>query len=195
MARDDALLIVDVQNDFCPGGALAVPHGDEVAETMTTYARRFDGAGLPVYASRDWHPAETEHFKQWGGPWPPHCVQETTGAEFHPALVLPAGTVVVSKGADFKGDSYSAFLAFDDAGASLADSLRARGVRRLFVGGLATDYCVRASVLDALRLGFEAVLLLDGIAGIDVARGDVARAIDEMMRAGASTATLETLEL
>jgi nicotinamidase/pyrazinamidase len=190
MTEGDALLIVDVQNDFCPGGALAVPGGDRVAGTMTEYAHRFRDAGLPVYASRDWHPAETQHFKAWGGPWPPHCVQGTQGAAFHPALHLPEGAIVVSKGDDFRGDSYSAFLAHDDAGTSLADLLHRNGIRRLFVGGLATDYCVRASVLDASRNGFDVVLLEDAIGGIDVQPGDVHRALAEMQAAGASTATL-----
>ncbi len=194
MARGDALLVVDVQNDFCPGGALGAEGGERVAEVMSAYAARFHVAGLPVAASRDWHPRETRHFQAWGGPWPPHCVQGTEGAEFHPSLRLPPGTVVFSKGTGFEGESYSAFLGRDDRGRPLGEALRAQGVRRLFVGGIATDYCVQASARDALREGFAVVLLLDGVAGIDVEPGDVARALDGMLRAGARTATLDTLD-
>ena len=193
MSDKDALLIVDVQNDFCPGGSLAVPSGDRVAEVMSEYARAFEAAELPVYASRDWHPPETRHFKEYGGPWPTHCVQGTRGAEFHDALRLPPATEVVSKGQDWEGGSYSAFLAVDDEGHPLEESLRVRGVRRLFVGGLATDYCVRASVLDARAKGFDVVLLTDAIAGIDVNAGDVERAVAEMKQAGASTTTIDEL--
>lgn len=194
MAEGDALLIVDVQNDFCPGGSLAVPQGDRVVPVLNQYARRFDEAGLPVYASRDWHPEETRHFKEGGGPWPPHCVAGTSGAAFHPELELPEDAVVVSKGTEPTDDGYSAFEAKGEDGRPLPDSLRERGVKRLFVGGLATDYCVRASVLDAARGGVKPVLLLDAVKGIDVTEGDQARALDEMIRAGASTATLATLD-
>ncbi|MGH7476259.1 MAG: nicotinamidase [Longimicrobiales bacterium] len=188
-----ALLLVDVQNDFCPGGALPVPQGDRVVPVLNDYAHRFTKRRLPVYASRDWHPPATRHFQPQGGPWPPHCVQETRGAELHPDLELPADAVVVSKGMSSEDHGYSAFEATTPAGVRLAESLRKQGVRRLFVGGLATDYCVRASVLDAARAGFETVLLLDAIRGIDVQPGDTARAVDEMLRAGARSATLETV--
>jgi nicotinamidase/pyrazinamidase len=189
---DRALLLVDVQNDFCPGGALPVAEGDRVVPVLNEYIARFAERGLPVYASRDWHPAETSHFKAWGGPWPPHCVQNTTGAEFHPGLALPPDAVVVSKGMDPSRDSYSAFQASEreGGGTPLDESLRRRGVRTLYVGGLATDYCVRASVLDARRAGFEVVLLEDAVRGIDVKPGDVQRALGEMTQAGARTATL-----
>ncbi len=192
MRSTDGLLVVDVQNDFCPGGALAVPHGDHVAKVMTEYAGRFHEEGLPIFASRDWHPPQTKHFQQWGGPWVPHCVQNTTGAAFHPALRLPDDAIIVSKGDDFEGDSYSAFLAHGPSGHSLSALLREKGVKRLFIGGLATDYCVRASALDALEKGFEVVLLLDAMSGIDVEAGDTARALDEMLRAGAGTAVIGT---
>jgi nicotinamidase/pyrazinamidase len=192
MARD-ALLVVDVQNDFCPGGALPVPDGDRVVPVLNAYIERFTAAGYPVFASRDWHPPQTKHFREWGGPWPPHCVQETEGAAFHRALRLPADAVVVTKGTDPEDDGYSAFEGKDEAGTRLGEVLRERGVTRLFVGGLATDYCVGASARDALRAGFEVVLLLDAMRGIDVEPGDVARALDGLLRAGARTATLETV--
>jgi nicotinamidase/pyrazinamidase len=194
MAEGDALLVVDVQRDFCPGGALPVPAGDRVVPVLNRYMERFEEAGLPVYASRDWHPAETRHFQDRGGPWPTHCVAGTEGAELHPELALPESAVVVSKGTDPEDDGYSAFEAETPSDESLESTLRGAGVRRLFVGGLATDYCVRASVLDAAARGFRPVLLLDAIRGIDVEPGDQARALDEMLRAGATTATLATLD-
>lgn len=189
---DAALLVVDVQKDFCPGGALPVPRGDEVVPVLNRYIEWFRESGRPVYLSRDWHPATTTHFQEWGGPWPPHCVQGTTGAEFHPELDVPPEAIIVSKGMSPDRDSYSAFQASDPDGTSLADSLRRRGVRTLHVGGLATDYCVKASVMDALEEGLDTVLLVDAIRGIDVSEGDVGRAIDEMRSAGARPTRLES---
>jgi nicotinamidase/pyrazinamidase len=189
------LLIVDVQNDFCPGGALPVENGDRVVPVLNRYARAIDGAGGAVFASRDWHPPETLHFNTGGGPWPPHCVQGTKGAAFRPDLDLPGSTVIVTKGDTPRDDGYSAFDGHDAAGHDLASLLDERNINRLLVGGLATDYCVRASVLDAVANGVDTVLLLDAIRGIDLEEGDVARAIDEMLRAGATTATLATAGL
>lgn len=187
-----ALLLVDVQNDFCPGGALAVPGGDAVVPVLNEYIAHFHARALPVLASRDWHPPETRHFVAGGGPWPPHCVRETPGASFHPRLVLPETAAVVTKGTSPHDDGYSAFDGTDDAGRPLVERLLAEGVERLYVGGLATEYCVRASVLDALRHGLETIVLLDAVRGIDLQHGDVARALDEMLRAQARTATLPT---
>jgi nicotinamidase/pyrazinamidase len=181
----DALLIVDVQNDFCPGGALAVPGGDRVVPVLNRYAERFAAAGAAVVATRDWHPARTRHFAAWGGVWPPHCVQDTEGAAFHPDLRLPEGTQVVSKGTDPEQDAYSAFQAETPEGMPFAAALGERGVSRLFVGGLATDYCVKATVLDALKEGFEAVVLEDAVAAVEVSPGDGERALAEMKAAGA----------
>lgn len=189
-----ALLLVDVQNDFLPGGALAVPDGDAVLPAMNEYIARFREHDLPILASRDWHPAETSHFEAGGGPWPPHCVQDTAGAAFHADLRLPADTTIVTKGTSPTDDGYSAFEAQDDAGRAVGEWLRNKDVERLYVGGLATDYCVRASVLDSLKQGIDTVLLLDAVRGIDVKPGDVARAVDEMIRAGARTATLATID-
>jgi nicotinamidase/pyrazinamidase len=179
-----ALLLVDVQNDFCPGGALAVPGGGGVVPVLNRAIRQFQAAGRPVYASRDWHPADTTHFRAFGGPWPPHCVAGSPGAAFHPDLRLPDDAVVVTKGQNRADDGYSAFEGTVAGGRRLGDDLRARGVSELHVGGLATDYCVRASVLDALREGFAVTLLADGIAGIG--EEDARRAVEEMRRAGAS---------
>lgn len=194
MAKSDGLLIVDVQNDFCPGGALAVPDGDRVVGVLNAYIKRFRDQRLPIFASRDWHPEETRHFEAWGGPWPPHCVAGTPGAEFHPSLELPDEATVISKGTDPEDDGYSAFEAETPDGHDLDEALRAHGIERIFVAGLATDYCVRASVLDAAERGLRPVLLLDAIRGIDVEPGDEARSVDEMLRAGATTATLATLD-
>lgn len=183
--QDTALLLVDVQNDFCPRGALAVPRGDEVIPVLNAEIRRFAAAGRPIIASRDWHPTETTHFATW----PPHCVQDTAGAALRADLHLPRGADVVSKGTGATEDAYSAFQARDAEGRSLSDLLHQRGVRRLVVGGLATDYCVRATVLDALRQGFQVSVLQDGIRGVDVQPGDSARAVDEMRAAGARITT------
>ncbi len=191
----DALLLVDIQNDFCPGGALAVPEGDRIVPIANWYARLFERRGLPVFASRDWHPAVTSHFQAYGGVWPPHCVQDTHGAELHPQLSLPDTATVVSKGMEPWQDSYSAFQAQTAGGEPLGAALRERGVERLFVGGLATDYCVKASVLDALHNGFEAVVLEDAVKCIDLNPGDIARAVAEMEEHGARTATLDTVEM
>jgi nicotinamidase/pyrazinamidase len=189
----DALVIVDVQNDFCPGGSLAVPGGDRVVRVLNRCIQRFQALEAPIYASRDWHPPVTKHFQAYGGVWPPHCVQGTKGAEFHPALALPPEAVVVSKGMDPEQDAYSCFQAQDPNGMEFSVSLADRGVQRLFVGGLATDYCVKSTVLDALHEGFQVVVLQDAIAAVEVTPGTGERAIEEMRAAGAAFATLDEL--
>jgi nicotinamidase/pyrazinamidase len=191
MPQDDspALLIVDVQNDFCPGGALPVAEGDRVVPVLRRLGGRFAALGLPVYASRDWHPPDSRHFAVHGGAWPVHCVQGTGGARLREDLELPPTAAVVTKGQGPQDEGYSA-MAGDVAGrGSLADDLRARGVDHLYVGGLATDYCVRHSVLDALRQGFAVTVLTDAVRAVDVAPGDSDRALDEMRRAGATLAS------
>ncbi len=184
----DALVIVDVQNDFLPGGALPVPQGDEVVPVLNEYIHRFRQAGLPIVATRDWHPPDHCSFRDRGGPWPAHCVQGTPGAEFAPGLELPDDALVVSKATEPDQEAYSGFQ-----GTDLDARLRAMGVRRLFVGGLATDYCVKQTVLDALRLGYQVYLLTDAIRAVDVHPGDGEAAIDEMRRAGALPLTLSDL--
>jgi nicotinamidase/pyrazinamidase len=187
-----ALLVVDVQNDFCPGGSLAVAEGDAVVELLTELAGAMRATGAPVIASRDWHPAATTHFAELGGRWPPHCVQGTGGAGFHPRLDLPAGTVVVSKGTGVAEDAYSAFEGKDASGRPLAALLREAGVDELVVGGLATDHCVRASVLDAARQGIAVAVVADACRAVDPRAG--ADALEEMKRAGARiTTTAEVL--
>lgn len=191
MTKDAALLIVDVQNDFCPGGTLAVPGGDLVVEPLSRVAECFATAGLPVLACRDWHPPVTGHFREFGGAWPPHCVQGSPGAAFHPALRLPEGTVIISKGSDPESDSYSAFDGRSSAGDLLGDVLAALRVRHLSIGGLATDYCVKSTVLDARKAGFEVTLLTDAIAGVNIAPDDSEKALAEMERAGVRFCTTE----
>ncbi len=195
MAGKSALLIVDIENDFMPGGALGVTDGDRVVPVLNRYAGRFAGADLPVYASRDWHPSVTKHFKEYGGIWPPHCVQGTEGAEFHPDLRLPEGTSVVSKGMDPERDSYSAFDALEPDETPLADALRREGIEHLYVGGLATDYCVRWTILEALQQGFKATFLVDASLGVNLQPHDSEKAIEEMIAAGADATTLERLQL
>ena len=179
-----ALIIVDVQNDFCPGGALPVPTGDQVAVALGQLAARFIAAGLPVYASRDWHPAKSGHFLQFGGQWPVHCIVDTKGAAFHTDLGMSEKIVIISKGTNSSTDGYSAFDGQTDEGKLLVDHLREQEVEHLYIGGLATDYCVRATVLDALSHGFAVSLLTDCVAGVDVEQGDSARALEEMREAG-----------
>jgi nicotinamidase/pyrazinamidase len=173
-----ALLIVDVQNDFCPGGSLAVDHGDEVVEPLNKLIADFLERGDPVYKSRDWHPPTTKHFEPHGR-WPIHCVQNTRGAEFHPQLKDDPRIHIISKGLGDK-DCYSAF---DET--NLAAQLRDEGVREVWVGGLATDYCVKNTVLDALKHGFDVKALKNAMRAVDAEPGDGDRAIEEMRSAGA----------
>lgn len=189
----DALIVVDIQNDFCAGGSLAVPDGDAVAAVMNGYIGQAEARGIPIFISRDWHPAVTTHFAAYGGTWPPHCVQGTPGAELHPALRAPATAIVASKGMDPHDDGYSNMDALLPNGQQLLDRLRADGITRIYVGGLATDYCVKATTLDALHSGLEVVLLLDACRAVDLKPGDGERAIAEMAAAGATTAVAAQL--
>ena len=180
-----ALLVVDVQKDFCPGGSLAVPDGDRVVPVLNRYIADATARGWPVYASRDWHPAVTRHFQAYGGEWPPHCVQNTEGATFHRDLHLPPSTIVVTKGASPDNPGDSALGGHTPDGKTLAAALHDEKIDHLYVGGLATDYCVKQSVLDARRMGLQVTVLGDAIAGVDLQPGDSARAIEEMREAGA----------
>jgi nicotinamidase/pyrazinamidase len=194
-SQGSALLIVDVQNDFCPGGALAVREGDQVVPLLNAYAERFLALSRPVYASRDWHPRQSKHFAEFGGPWPVHCVQRTEGARFHPDLVLPAPENILSKGTDAADDGYSAFEGRFPDGSTFEERLSRDRVDHLFIGGLATDYCVLQSALDAAKSGRRVTLLLDAVRGVEVHPGDSAQAIADMALAGIDTATLDALEL
>lgn len=176
----DALILVDVQLDFLPGGRLAVPRGDEVVPALNRYIAVFRGLTFPIVATRDWHPPDHCSFRAQGGPWPPHCVAGSAGAHFATLLDLPCEAHIVSKATSRDRDAYSGF-----EGTGLDDWLRRAGASRVFVGGLATDYCVLNTVRDALRFGYATFLLLDAVRAVDVAAGDGARAIDEMRRLGA----------
>lgn len=179
----DALLVVDVQNDFLPGGNLAVPRGDEVIPALNRCLAIFSRLKLPLFASRDWHPADHCSFRRQGGPWPPHCIAGTKGAAFAPGLELPSGTTIISKANTRERDAYSAFGETD-----LDRRLKDAGVRRLFAGGLATDYCVLNSVKDALGLGYALILLTDAVRAAEIAPGDGERALAEMRKLGAQFA-------
>lgn len=189
LTQGDALVVVDVQNDFLPGGSLAVPRGDEVVPVLNRYLAAFVPRGLPIAATRDWHPPNHCSFQPYGGPWPPHCVAGSEGAAFAPALELPASSVLITlKGTQLEKDAYSGF-----DGTDLDARLRARGVGRLFVGGLATDYCVLCTVEDGLKAGYAVVLLQDAIRAVNVRPGDGERAEAEMIRRGAMPIRLEML--
>jgi nicotinamidase/pyrazinamidase len=180
-----ALIVVDVQRDFCPGGALPAPGGDGVLPAVNAYLSDAQALDLPIYASRDWHPAVTTHFKQYGGEWPPHCVKDSKGAEFHPQLELPPRTIVITKGEDPARPGYSAFDGHTSGGAALLDDLRGKGIDTLFICGIATEYCVKATTLDALRDGLQAIVLTDAVAPIDAHPGDADRALTEVQQQGA----------
>lgn len=175
-----ALIVVDVQNDFCPGGSLAVANGDEVVAPLNELAKQFLDRGEPVFKTRDWHPEKAKHFKVYGGVWPIHCVQDTPGAEFQRDLIDDPRITIISKGTTESADGYSGF-----DGTSLTQLLREKGVAEVWVGGLATDYCVKHTVLDALREGFEVKALADAMRAVNVKPTDGASAIEEMKLAGA----------
>jgi len=177
--KKQALIVVDVQNDFCPGGSLAVAHSDEVVGPINQLIEKFLEQGQPVYKTRDWHTPATKHFAKYGGTWPIHCVQNTKGAEFHPELKDDPRIHIISKGLG-DTDCYSGFDETD-----LAEQLRREGVEELLIGGLATDYCVKNTVLDGLKNGFEVKALVDAMKAVEVNPGDGAKALEEMKDAGA----------
>ncbi len=176
----DALVVVDVQNDFLPGGRLAVPDGDEVLAPLNRTISKFVDQGLPVVATRDWHPRNHCSFQAQGGPWPEHCVAGTPGAAFHSELRLPDNAKVISKDTAPEADTYSGFQ-----GTELEDWLHAQQVTRLVVGGLATDYCVNSTVEDALKAGFDVVVLEDAVRAVNVHPGDGVRALETIESLGA----------
>lgn len=172
--KTDALIIVDVQNDFCPGGALAVPESDKIVPVINQLIPKFD----KIYTTQDWHPADHLSFKEQGGIWPPHCVANTKGADFHPDLKAE-NAIHILKGTDKNKEAYSGFQ-----GTDLSGKLKEDGIRRIFITGLATDYCVKATALDGLKQGFEVVIISDGIKGVDVNPGDSEKALGELKDAG-----------
>jgi len=175
---------VDVQHDFLPGGALGITGGDAVVEPLNRMLGAWHRRGLPVFLSRDWHPVGHCSFAAQGGPWPEHCVAGSPGAEFSRQLTRSPADIVISKATRVDKDAYSAL-----DGTPLADALQARGITRLFIGGLATDYCVRATGLDARRAGLDVVVLADAVGAVNVEPGDGDRALAELAAAGCELAT------
>lgn len=195
MNKKSALVIVDLQNDFCPGGTLGVAGGDEIIPAINQAIDHFASRGMPVIASRDWHPEKTSHFVNFGGLWPPHCIQGSTGASFHPMLRLPPEAIIISKGTDPAHDDYSAFHAKDREGRTLADILSLHGIANIHVCGLATDYCVKETVLEGKRRGFDITVFADAIKGVDLSSGASEKAIHEMIQAGAAFVAVADLDL
>ncbi len=195
MRNRSALVIVDLQNDFCPGGSLPVPGGDAIVPVVNRYLDLFRAAGIPVFFTMDWHPQKTVHFKRFGGSWPPHCVQGTDGARFHPGLKVPDDAVIMTKGESPEEDSYSGFDGHGPEGVSLEGALQDRSITHIYIGGLATDYCVRATALDGIKKGFMVTVLLDAIKGVELKPGDSDKALEEMMARGADTSTIDEIEL
>lgn len=188
LKKGDALLIVDVQNDFLPGGSLAVRGGGNIIAPFNQYIEAAQVKGLPIFATRDWHPPNHCSFKEQGGPWPPHCVVDSKGAEFSSELSLPPSAVVISKGMEVEKDAYSGFEETD-----LDERLRSAHIRRVWIGGLATDYCVLNTVRDAIKHGYEVLLFQDAIAAVNVQPEDGEKAIEEMTSLGAIPITLEMI--
>ncbi|MFH0873440.1 MAG: nicotinamidase [Candidatus Komeilibacteria bacterium] len=188
---DWGLLVVDVQNDFCPGGSLAVPQGDDVVPVINRIMREHFGCDpRRVFFSRDWHPANSRHFAANGGQWPVHCVRNTTGADFHPGLEVPPGAIIVSKGVEPDDDGYSAFsdrcvIVDPYESIHLERLLKLRNITHLVVVGLATDYCVKATVIDARQKGFVVGVTLEACRAVNLHDQDLEQAISEMMAAGA----------
>jgi len=183
----DALLVVDVQNDFLPGGALGIIGGDAIVPPLNRLLGAWRERDLPVYLSRDWHPIGHCSFASQGGPWPDHCVAGTFGAEFSRQLRIAPTDVVISKATRVDKDAYSAL-----DGTPLAEALHGRGITRLFIGGLATDYCVRATGIDARAAGLDVVVLADAVCAVNIEPGDGDRALAELERTGCELATTDT---
>lgn len=188
LTSGDALVIVDMQNDFLPGGSLAVPMGDTIIPVINRYLMFFHDHGLPVFATRDWHPSDHCSFQQQGGPWPPHCIATTAGAAFHPDIEFPLNTHVISKAVTREKDAYSGFT-----DTQLNALLQTLAIRRLFIGGIATDYCVLNTVKDALHYHYTTFVLEDAICAIDLQPDDGLNALKEMVRLGGMLIQFEAL--
>ena len=174
-----ALVVVDVQRDFCPGGALAVPHGDTILPALNDVITTFSKSHFPVVFTRDWHPSNHCSFKERGGPWPRHCVARSTGAKFHSRLKVPRGSIIVSKATGPNSEAYSGFQ-----GTNLQNRLKRLGVTTLFVGGLATDYCVKQTALDALDAGFDVRVMTDCVKGVNLRKKDSSSALRMIAKHG-----------
>jgi len=186
VTRSSCLIVVDVQRDFMPGGALPVPQGDIIIDPLNRLIELFSSKGLSIVFTRDWHPRDHISFSDRGGPWPPHCVMNTSGAEFHPNLRAPHNVIIISKGTERDKEAYSGFQ-----GTNLHDILLEKGIKRLFIGGVATEYCVKSTVLDALEIGFETIVVEEAIKGIR--REDEIRAKEEMIDSGAILASINEI--
>jgi len=189
----DALSVTDVQNDFLPGGALGVPDGDGIIPSLNRIIALFHKRDFPMFFTRDWHPPDHCSFQDQGGPWPPHCVRNTPGANFSSELNIPQSTIIISKGTQKDSEQYSTFFGRDTADHTQSDLMKKLGVRRIFIAGLATDYCVLNSAKDALAGGYEVYVLADAVCAVDVNPGDGQRAIEEMIRGGARMVTTDRI--
>jgi nicotinamidase/pyrazinamidase len=183
-----ALIVVDIQRDFCPGGALPVADGDKIIPAVNELVRAFEKASLPIFFTRDWHPRNHMSFKAYGGPWPPHCIRNTPGASFHPSLVVPREAEVIDKGILQAEDAYSGFQ-----GTDLARKLNDLQVERINVAGLATDYCVKNTVVDGAAKGFETYVITDCVEGVNLKPSDSATALRAMLTKGARQITSDRL--
>ncbi len=191
VSQGDLLLVVDVQNDFLPGGALGVKQGNEIIGPVNRAVQTFIKNRLPVVYSRDWHPPDHSSFQEYGGTWPPHCVRDTKGAAFAAEMMMPEVPLIFSKGIHAETEQYSAFDALDADGKPLRQMLGELGIKRVFVGGLATDYCVLNSVIDLLKAGYAVFVLTDACRAVNVAPGDGERSLEKMIAEGAQLMTTE----
>ncbi|MFH1079191.1 MAG: isochorismatase family protein [Pseudomonadota bacterium] len=190
---EDALSVTDVQNDFLPGGALGVPDGAMIIPSLNRIISLFHKNNLPIFFTRDWHALDHCSFQNQGGPWPPHCVRNTPGADLSSGLNIPESAIIISKGAEKDSEQYSTFYGSDAAGHTQNSLVKKFGVRRIFIGGLATDYCVLNSAKDALSGGYEVYILADAVCAVDINPGDGRRAVEEMVRGGAKIVTTDRI--
>jgi nicotinamidase/pyrazinamidase len=193
LKRGDALIVVDVQNDFLPGGALAVPEGDGIIPPLNEVIQKFRNENLPLFFTRDWHPPHHSSFLDSGGSWPVHCMKDTNGAAFAPGLTVPDGASIISKASESDTDEYSGLKGFDSDGSRLDEILKKENIRRVVIGGLATDYCVLNTVLDALDLGCEVYVLTDAVRAVNVKPEDGSMAFQDMTDRGARFLTSESI--
>jgi nicotinamidase/pyrazinamidase len=191
MEKNSALLIIDVQKDFFQGGRLPVPNGESIIPTLNNYISFFQQNRLLIFYSRDWHPPQSKHFKKFGGKWPEHCIKGKEGAEFHKDLKIVKEGIIISKGIKQIEDAYSVFEGYDEKGEKFYEVLKKREITTLYVGGVATDFCVKASVIDGVKLGFKVKLLIDGIKGVDEKNSNLA--IKEMYNLGVECIKIEEL--
>jgi nicotinamidase/pyrazinamidase len=193
LKRGDALIVVDLQNDFLPGGALAVPEGDRIISPLNDIIKIFQDKNLPLFFTRDWHPPHHSSFLESGGNWPVHCVKDTNGAAFAAGLTIPVSASIISKASEPDTDEYSGLMGFDDDGNRLDEILKRETIRRVVIGGLATDYCVLNTVLDALDLGCEVYVVTDGVRAVNVKPDDGTRAMQDMTDKGARFVSSESI--